>query len=320
MHTLLLSQKQVESLLDVELAVRAAEAAFVAQARSEARVAPQTYVDLPQFEGDFRALPAYADRAAGVKWVSSYTQNPSTNGLPAVMGLLVLSDPATAYPIAVMDATVLTAFRSGAAAALASKHLCHAPPRTLGLVGCGVQARHVLEAHRFVFGDALEVLCADVSRTAADRLAHECRGRAVSLEEAAACDVVCTTTPSRVPLVREAWLAPHAHVNAMGADAPGKQELDPQVLDGARVFVDDVAQAVRGGEINVPVAQGRFEPEQIAGTLAEVIARRVEPLRGSGRSVFDSTGLAIQDVALARAIYDRAIARGIGTEATLVGA
>ncbi|MBS1194551.1 MAG: Ornithine cyclodeaminase, partial [Methanomicrobia archaeon] len=123
---------------------------------------------------------------------------------------------------------------------------------------------------------------------------------AAGLEQACDADVVITTTPSRAPLVENDWIRDGTHINAIGADAPGKQELDPRILLRARVFVDDLAQAVHSGEVNVPISRGIFPPDQIAGTLGEVVTGKKRRERPDEVTVFDSTGLAIQDLAIAR--------------------
>ena len=318
MPTLILTAVDVRSILTMELAVPAVEIAFAAHGRGEALMPPKVYLPLPRYDGDFRAMPAFLDGAAGVKWVNAHPRNPERYQLPTVRGVYILSDPATASPLAVMDATLLTAYRTGAAGAVASKYLAKKSPRTLGLVGAGVQARVLIDAHRVVFGE-LEILAADVSPEAAQRLAQEKGGRAVSVEEAAAADIVCTSTPSSVPVVRRAWVKDGAHISAMGADGPGKQELEASILVDARVLIDDWEQATHSGEVNVPLHDGSYARERIAGTLGEVVAGKLAG-RGDARiTVFDSTGLAVQDVALAKVLYEAARARGIGVSVDLVG-
>jgi ornithine cyclodeaminase/alanine dehydrogenase len=163
------------------------------------------------------------------------------------------------------------------------------------------------------------LLLADVSDTAAKALQAEKGGRVVGLQEASGADIVCTSTPVRAPIVKREWLKPGAHINAMGADAPGKQELDPRILTDGRVFIDDTEQATHSGEVNVPLHDGLFKEEQIAGTLGEVVAGRKPGRTGDEITVFDSTGLALQDVALARALYDVALQRGVGQQLDIVG-
>jgi ornithine cyclodeaminase/alanine dehydrogenase len=315
MSTLILTQSDVRALLRMEDAVPAMEQVFAAHGRGETIMPHKIYLSLDKnFTGDFRAMPAYFDGAAGVKWVNSHPQNPARHKLPSVMGLYILSDPATALPLAILDATALTALRTGAAAAVASRHLAKPSPKTIGLVGCGVQARTLLAAHRVVFG-GLELRCADAFPEAADRFAHECGGRAVPIKEAAAADIVCTATPSRVPVVQREWVRAGAHINAMGADAPGKQELDPEILDDARIVIDDWEQATESGEVNVSLSTGRFAKSHIYGTLGEVVAGKLAGRSGADEiTVFDSTGLAVQDLALARVVYQAARDRKIGQQ------
>jgi ornithine cyclodeaminase/alanine dehydrogenase len=189
----------------------------------------------------------------------------------------------------------------------------------VGFVGCGVQARYLLAAHQALF-PAFEILVADVLPEAAERFADECGGHPVRVAEAAGCDVVCTSTPSRVPVVRLDDVRPGAHVNAMGADAPGKQELAGEILASARVFVDDLEQASESGEVNVPLHSGALTRAAIAGTLGQVVAGSLEARPGGKDTItiFDSTGLAVQDLALARVLYGAAVAQGVGQEVPLV--
>ncbi|WP_053231708.1 ornithine cyclodeaminase family protein [Sandaracinus amylolyticus] len=317
-RTLVLTRREVESVATMPMAVSAVEEAFAAHGRGEARMPPKVYLDLPEHDGDFRAMPSALAHVAGVKWVNSHPQNPARHGLPSVMGVYVLSDPETALPLAILDATWLTALRTGAAAAVASKHLASGAPRTVGFVGSGVQARTMLAAHRVVFGESFEPLFSDRVPALAEGLARELGGRAVSVEEACRADVVNTSTPSRTPVVKRAWLAASAHVNAMGADGPGKQELDPDILDAAQVVIDEPHQAEHSGEINVAIHDGRYALSKVAGTLGEVIVGAATIDRGA-LTVFDSTGLAIQDVALAWRIVEAARAKSVGVELDLVG-
>lgn len=317
MKTLLLGRKDLEKILTMELAIPAVEAAFAAHGRGEALMPPKLYLPLPKHGGDFRAMPAYLDGAAGVKWVNMHPENPKRHGLPAVMGVYVLSDPETAAPLAVLDGTLLTAFRTGAAGAVASKHLAPKDPATIGLIGCGVQARFLLRAHRLLFPGLRPVLF-DASKDATARFAAEEGGHPGAVDQAGSCDIVCTTTPSRGPVLFRAFVGISTHVNAMGADAPGKQEVDPEILKEATVVVDDLEQACESGEVNVPLHTGAYAREKIYGTLGEVVAGLKPGRRSTEITLFDSTGLAIQDLALARAVFLEARKRGLGTDVELV--
>lgn len=318
MKTLILTRSEVEALATMELAVAAVEAAFEAFGRGEASMPPKVYLPIDDHDGDFRAMPARLGSSAGIKWVNVHKHNRERHGMPTVMGVYVLSDPANAFPLAVMDGTSLTALRTGAAAGVASKHLVSVAPRTIAFIGCGAQARTLHGAHRVVFRE-FETLAHDKSPERAAELARETGGRVVSLESAASADIVCTATPSRVPFVEPGWVTRGAHINAMGADAPGKQELSIGVLRAAEIYIDDIHQAEGSGEINVPLSRGELAIDDLAGTLGEVVAGVLPKPAAGVTTVFDSTGLAIQDLALARAIYDAARDRGVGTEIDLVG-
>lgn len=319
MNTLILTQSDIKSVVDMTAVVPAIEKAFAAHGRGETQMPVKVYLDLPQYHGDFRAMPAYMEGSAGVKWVNAHPGNPERYGLPSVLGMYILSDPATAQPLAVMDATLLTALRTGAAAAVATKYLARADARTVGFVGCGAQARTLHAALSVVLGD-FEVVAADASPEAAATFAVEVGGQTGRLEDAAGCDIVCTATPVREPIIRREWVKPGAHINAMGADAHGKQEIDTQVLLDARVVLDDWEQACGSGEVNVPLESGALTREGIHGSLGEIVAGTL-PGRDSDDqiTVFDSTGLAVQDVALARLIYDTARESGVGLEVDFAG-
>jgi alanine dehydrogenase len=293
-------------------AVGAVEAAFAAHGRGETLMPSKVYIDLEEYHGDFRAMPAYFSGSAGLKWVNAHPENPAKHGLPTVRGMYILSDPATADPLAVMDATWLTAARTGASAAVATKHLARSGARSVGFVGSGAQARTLLAALRVVLDD-FEIVAADLSADAAATFAAESGGRAGTLEEAAGCDIVCTATPSTRPVVDRAWIRPGTHINAMGADGHGKQELDPQILLDGLVVVDDIAQAKGSGEVNMPLSQGILRLETLNLNLGEVVAG-LKPGRSTDLqiTIFDSTGLAIQDVALARVVYQAARNQGVG--------
>ena len=316
MKTLILTRDDVAQILTMDAAVPAVEGAFGAHGRGEAVMPPKVYLPVKKHRGDFRAMPAFMDGAVGVKWVNMHPENPSRHGLPSVIGTYILSDPATAVPLAVMDATLMTSFRTGAAAAVASKYLATKSPGTIGFVGCGVQARALLAAHRVLYS-GLQILATDRSEEAAAAFASESGGRVAPLDQVAACDIVCTLTPSRVPLVFRAFVGAGCHVNAMGADAPGKQELDPEILREAKVVLDDVAQATESGEVNVPLRSGAYRADAIHGTLGEVVTGKKTGREAMEITVFDSTGLAVQDLALARVVFDEARRRGVGQDVEL---
>lgn len=312
--TRLLTKSQVAKLIDVPAVMEAVEAALVAHARGQTQMPPKVYLEFADHMGDLRAMPAQVGKRAGVKWINSHPNNPLRFHLPTVRGVYLLSDPANGDLLAMMDATLITALRTGASAGLATRVLARGDARTVGIIGCGAQAPYLLSAV-LAARTPTRILVADRDEEKAQLFAASVGAQAVSLERAAACDIVCTATPSREPLVRREWLQPGAHVNAMGADAHGKQELQTQILRDAHVFVDDMVQAQGSGEVNVPLAREALASSDIAGTLGAVLAGDAAGrLNEEDITVFDSTGLAIQDVAVAALAYERAVAQDVGTE------
>ncbi len=306
MPTLLLDKNSVKDLLKMSAVITAVEDAFRVWAQGKAQMPAKSYLALAR--GDFRAMPAAIPGAAGIKWVNVHPQNPS-HGLPTVMAVIIYNDPETGYPLAVMDATEITAYRTGAAAAVASKYLARRDARTLGIIGAGRQAYTQILAHAELFA-LKEIKVFDRSIAASRQLIKALPDyplRASALEEAAASDIVCTLTPSREPVLRKEWVTPGTHINAVGADAEGKQELEPSILKEALVVVDDLRQASLAGEINVPVSRGLFTTDEVYATLGEIIVGR-KPGRTDNRAItiFDSTGVAIEDIATARLIYEQA--------------
>jgi len=318
--TRILTQTDVERVIDLPVALRVIEAAFKAQAQGQVIMPPKVYLPLPD-GSDFRAMPAFLKTPAssGVKWVSVHPRNPS-RGLPTVMGLVLLNDPSTGAPLAVMDGLSITRIRTAAAAGVAAKTLARRTSRVVGLVGCGAQALWQVRVLDHLFRlSALRVWGARDGEAAAfcRRARPQLRvtpSVATTIETCVrAADIVVTLTPSRRPLVQRAWISPGTHLNAIGADAPGKQELDPQILRDAIVIVDDMEQATHGGELNIPISQGLLTPKDVRGTLGEVLLRRVAGrTRPEQITVFDSTGIAVHDVALGHEVYRRAIARKVG--------
>lgn len=286
--------------LDLSRLNRAVEEAFAEHARGRVQMPPKVYVTLPH--GDFRTMPAYIPSLgiAGVKIVNVNPVNPS-RGIPTVMALTVILDIETGAPRAVLNATGLTDLRTGAAGAVAATHLSPRRSVRLGLVGSGRQAKAQVQAIEKEL-EVLEVLVWSRSEKNATHLCSQFAQldcRTASLQTVCECDLLVTTTPSREPLVHDEWICDGTHINAMGADAPGKQELDPRILSRARVFVDDPVQAAHSGEVNVPIAKGLFTMDMIAGTIGQVVVGEKGRMNPDEVTVFDSTGLAIQDLAIA---------------------
>ncbi|PSP80827.1 ornithine cyclodeaminase family protein [Halobacteriales archaeon QS_1_68_20] len=345
MQTLLLNSEDVDDNTRMSDVIAAVEDAFAAYARGNAQMPAKSYIDLPQYNGDFRSMPAYLDVRAGaalsgqsdsdesdaadgwdaaaVKWVNVHPDNPGDHDLPTVMGTVIYSDPETAFPLAIMDGTELTMKRTGAAAAVATDHLAVEDATSLGIVGAGVQSYTQLTAISQV-RPIETVVVSDPDDDAVEafraEFGDEFDVRRGSIEEAAGCDVLSTVTPVRDPIVPRDAVGEHTHVNAIGADAEGKHELDDQILLDAKLVIDDYDQCTHSGEINVPWHEGILDDGDIHGELGDVVVGATPGRTAEdGITVFDSTGLAIQDVAAARVVYEQAEADGEGTPFSLVG-
>ncbi len=316
MKTLILTERDVKEVLNMRDCIEAVERAFELHAKGKTQMPPKVYLTFEK--GDLRAMPAYLDGKAGIKWVNSHPENPK-KGLPTVMAVLIYNDPETGFPLAVMDGTHITNFRTGAAGGIAAKHLARKNSKVFGFVGCGRQAYTQFLALKEIF--KIEIVRAyDINEKNAERFVEFCESFGVEaemcgVEKACDCDVLTTTTPSKRPVVMEEWIREGTHINAIGADAPGKQELDERILLKAKIVVDDLEQAMHGGEINVAISKGLLKPEDVYATLGEIVAGFKKGRESYEEiTVFDSTGLAIQDVAVADLVFRRAKEMGIGME------
>jgi ornithine cyclodeaminase/alanine dehydrogenase-like protein (mu-crystallin family) len=283
-------------------ALEAVRDAFVAYARSEWTMPPKVYV--PAYPaGDFRAMPALGGGHALLKWVTSFPGNPA-QGLPTVTGLVLLSDATNGTLKAALDAAAVTALRTGAAAVLAAETLGRENAATAAVIGAGVNG----EAAARTFVDrGRDVLIWDVDRGRAEAVAERIgAGVAESRDEALAADVVVTVTPGRDVVLREGSLRPGQHASLMGADGPGKAEIAVEELARVRVFCDDWEQASHNGDLVHAVEAGVLAREGVT-QLGDVLAGTAPGRQSSDDvTVFDSTGLAIQDLAIALAAMERA--------------
>ena len=294
--------RHVEEAVSPERALEAVREAFVAYARGEWSMPPKVYV--PAYPaGDFRAMPVLGAGHAALKWVTSFPGNPE-RGLPTVMGLVLVSDASNGMLEAVLDAGAVTALRTGAAAVLAAETLGRGDAGTAAVVGAGVNGR---AAARTFLARERDVLLWDVdparSETAAAELGAQVAG---SREEALAADLVVTMTPGREVLFPPGSLREGQHVSLMGADGPGKSEIAVEEVLRTHVFCDDWEQASHAGELVHAVERGLLKREAVT-QLGDVLVGTATG-RGADDEIttFDSTGLAIQDLAVALAALERA--------------
>jgi ornithine cyclodeaminase/alanine dehydrogenase-like protein (mu-crystallin family) len=299
------SAENVRAAVSPERALEAVRDAFVAYARGEWSMPPKVYV--PAYPaGDFRAMPALGAGHALLKWVTSFPGNPA-RGMPTVMGLVLLSDASDGSLRAALDAGAVTALRTGAAAVLAAETLGRSDGETAAVVGAGVNG---IAAVRTFISRGRDVFLYDVDQERAERAATQLTlqktvTRAVGREEALAADLLVTVTPGHEVLLAEGSLRPGQHVSLMGADGPGKAEIAVDELLRTRIFADDWEQASHNGELVHAVEADRLERSGVT-ELGAVLAGDAQGRRSDDEiTTFDSTGLAIQDLAIALAAIER---------------
>jgi alanine dehydrogenase len=296
------SAEHVFAAVPPERALESVRDAFVAYARGEWTMPPKVYV--PAYPaGDFRAMPALGGGHALLKWVTSYPGNPAA-GLPTVMGVVLVSDASNGVLRAVLDAGAVTALRTGAAAVLAAETLGRPDAATAAVIGAGVNGQ---AAARTFVARGRDVMLWDVDGQRAAQAAEELGARvAASREEALAADLIVTVTPGREIVLGPGSLQPGQHASLMGADGPGKAEIAVEELARVRVFCDDWEQASHNGDLVHAVEAGALDRGDVA-QLGDVLAGTAEGRRSDDDvTVFDSTGLAIQDLAIALAALERA--------------
>ena len=330
--TLLLTGKQVIKLLDMKDVLGAVEDAFRHKGLGKAQMPPKLYLFYEKFDGDLRTMPSYVEDmdVSSVKIVNVHPQNAKRYGMRTVMGLLVLVNPHTGAPLAIMDATHITDMRTGGASAIASKYLARPNPKVLGIIGAGNQARTQMLALLTQYGSFEDVRVFDLYPEKSKALVREFRrkykdrvGKFAAAKEAkdtvVDSDIVVTCTSSRAPIVMDEWVRDGTHFNCIGADAPGKQEMDPRILKRAQLVIDDWEQASHSGEINVPLTKGQLAREDVNAEIGEVVAG-LKPGRKDDEqiTVFCSTGLAIQDCLTAKIVYDHAMVQKVGRSVHIV--
>jgi ornithine cyclodeaminase/alanine dehydrogenase-like protein (mu-crystallin family) len=276
--------------------------AFAAHHRGDWVMPAKVYLEAPP-HGDFRAMPARGGDFAMLKWISSFPGNPAAHDLPTVMGVVCLSDARTSAPLMLLDAAAVTALRTGAVAAVAARALAVEGAARAGIVGCGLHGAWA--ARCLAAGGYGPGVCFDPRPEAAAALAAELGWRAGSREEALACDVVCCVTPGHEPVVDVEDLHPGLHLNMLGADGPGKAEATVEAVTRCSLFCDEWAQASHGGELTSAVTEGSVTRDRVTD-LGAVLAGEAPGRPGPDAvTLFDSTGLAIQDLAIAVAAHAR---------------
>lgn len=326
MKTRLLSRKDLESFVTMTMCMEAVEKAFADLAAGKATLPQRTPISVPDQHGLALFMPAHVKSlgALGAKVVTVYKDNVSKHALPTVLGTIILLDEATGFPVVLMDGGYLTAMRTGAVSGVATKYMAPPAARVAALFGTGAQAfTQVLGVHE---ARPLSRLLAysvdppDARRRFADRVTATIGVPVAMIDDPASAvaqaDVVILATTAATPVLDGRWLKPGSHINGVGSHAPGARELDTLTLQKSRVVCDQTAACkAEAGDFIIPAQAGDWGWDKVAGDLGDVIVGKV-PGRTSPEEItlFKSVGLAIQDMAAARMVFDEAVKRGIGTE------
>ena len=323
---LILSRRDVMELLTLETCIDAVERAF--RLHAEQRTFGTRVLGLPTEDGGFHV------KIAGLRGERNYfaaktngnfPNNPPRFGLPTIQGTVVLADATNGTPLAVMESGSITMLRTAAATAVAAKYLARSDSHTATVVGCGVQGeiqlaaiKTVLPLQRALMIDTEHARAEDAAARATTRLglrAEAAKDLRAALRES---DVCVTCTPSPRAYVMAGDIRAGTFIGAVGADSEGKQELDPTLVAGATLVVDVIDQCAEIGELQHALAAGLMTRDQVHAELGDlVVGRRPGRTHPDEITIFDSTGMALQDVAAAIAVYEKARATGRGTEVSL---
>ena len=327
--TLILSRTDMMGLLTPAEYNACVEQAYRMHGEGRFFMEPKGHIVLDKYPGEWEAMPSYIEEpeAAACKWVSIRERNREAFGLPTVFSILIYTHPETGFPLAICDGSYHTVMRTGSAGAVSAKFLARSDSKRLAIVGAGHMAEGALATCNEVF-QWQDVRVWSRSQATVDQFLATQQpkfpGLAISgstkLEDVVpGADVVVTLTPARGPIVRDEWISPGTHIAAVGADKGGDQELETAIMQRARIFVDDIRQCRTDGEINVPLSAGAISEADIAGEIGEVVAGK-KPGRTSDDevTVFDSTGIALQDSATVPLEYERAVAAGVGVEKKMI--
>lgn len=323
MPTLLLSKNDVQLLLSMEMAIESVREAYTLFHNDQIEQPPIVSVDIREYNGETDVKSCYArgNDTLSVKIASGYWDNPAKYGLPTMIANVTILDGKTGYPLCVMDGGLITGYRTGAAGGLSAALLARKDTKTVAVIGAGNQARMQVMAVKAVLDiDEVRVYSAFSEQLDSYKtdIEHMLKLRVIpcsSPEEAvASADMIITATPANKALVKDAWVKEGMHIIAVGADMPGKQELETAILRRAHIFADSIPQCLERGETRNAIFDKTIAPGDIRGELAQVLAGEL-PGRCSDREItlFDTTGMGVQDNTLAFMLFRKAQALGMGT-------
>ncbi len=322
LKTLLLKKSEVKSLLNMKDVIASVEEGYKAFCSGQVIQPDIVSIEIPECSGemDIKAGYSKSSRMISVKCASGFYENQRTTDLPNSLSTVLLFDGGTGFPLCIMDGSLITGYRTGAAGAVSAKLLARKDSKTVAVIGTGEQARmQVLALKEVLDFDRIAVWGRSAEQTALYKQEIEaeliCPVEVCGTPEEAVkmADIVITTTPGKSPIIKKEWIRPGTHIVAVGADMEGKQELDPELFRGARIVVDNLRQCISRGETQNPLRQGVITPEDIHCEIGQILLEQ-KPGRESDTcvTIFDTTGMAVQDNVTAAKIYTRALELDLG--------
>ncbi|MCX6055363.1 MAG: ornithine cyclodeaminase family protein [Chloroflexi bacterium] len=330
----IISRKEIVSVLTMSDTIEAVEAAYSCKATGDGILWPLITYEFDPGHADLDIKSGWitSENVYGLKLVSWFGNNPG-QGLPALHGTTMLFNGTSGAPIGLLDAEYVTGMRTGAAGAIGAKYLARQDSQSLLMVGAGRQALFQISAALTALPGLQSVRVHDPLSAAAARefcvALPERLTQYVGAEKAAqvniipvedlreavgASDVIITATPSRAPLIRKDWVRPGTHLSCIGADMKGKQEIDENLFLDARVFVDDIEQALSVGECEIPFNKGILTAGRVVAEIGQVVCGKVRGrLSDTDVTIFDSTGIALQDLMVSKMVLDLASQKSCGT-------
>jgi len=338
MEVIILGRRDLKAVLEMPRVMEGVAEAYRSKARGQTAVWPLVSHHFEEHGAvmDIRSGAVFgSEQVHGLKMLNNFPKN-AEQSLPGFNGMLMFFDSTTGIPQGVMDASYITCMRTGAAGALGARTLARPESETLLILGCGKQSIFQIAATLIAMPQIKRVLLASPHTYAkAVAFAESCAAQlredfhldvsAVSFEPVSdlaaavgASDIIITVSPSRVPLIKKEWLRPGTHLSCIGADMEGKEEIDPAIFAGARVFADDLDQCVRVGEMELAISGGYIRKEDVAGELGQVLNGEI-PGRTDPEQItlFDATGLALLDLVTGKRAVELAREKKLGVFADI---
>lgn len=327
-----LSTEDVKKVVEMKPVIKAVEQVYMQKGRNEAVVWPTVFYEFEPGVSDMDIKSGYLKDAGlfGHKTVSLFTQN-QEKGLPELLGCIMVFDAATGAPLGLLDGSYITGVRTGATGAIGAKYLARKDSKTLFILGAGHQATFQVAAMLTEFPQLETIYVADpidhenavsfvnsLPQRLKDGFGIDASGISVRAAGNLAkivpeSDIIITVTLSKEPRIKKEWVSPGTHFSCIGADMAGKEEIDPALFAGAVVFVDDKFHCIEAGELEIPLKKGMIEEGDIAGEIGSLILGDAKGrISDEQITIYDATGMALLDIAAAKAALELAEEKGLG--------